>query len=280
MSRPMASDAGFACVMTHFDLGPWAEARGRLAIALADAFDARFIGVAAEQGLSPVYAEGLPNVAGDVADEERRRVSGDIAAAKRTFDVVVGARNDAEWRSALAQPDHFLIEQARAADLVVVGRSASYDQGDPLLGVRPGLVAMECGRPVLIVPPETDRLSARKVVVAWKDTREARRAVHDALPILKRAGEVVVVTASSSLRDESAEDVSNWLNRHGVQSRPSVQTGEMSSIADGILDFAAEIGSDLIVSGAYGHSRTREWFFGGATRDLLESSRACLFMSH
>jgi nucleotide-binding universal stress UspA family protein len=274
------NQAGYASIIAHFDLGPWAEARGKLAMSLADSFGAHFIGVAAEQMLAPVYAEGMANVTLDVADDERHRISGDLAAARKTFDSIVGSRNDVEWRTAAAQPDRFLIEQARAADLVVVGRRATYDEADPSLGVRPGLVAMECGRPVLIVPPEKDHLSARAVVVAWKDTRESRRAVRDALPILKRADQVLVVTASSSLRDESAEDVSDWLRRHGVQSRPSVRSGDIPSTAEELLDVAADIGADLIVSGAYGHSRTREWFFGGATRDLLESSRACLLMSH
>lgn len=273
-------ERGFACVMAHFDLGPWAEARGRLALDLADRHGAHFIGVAAEQILTPIYPGGLPDVSGAAVDEELRRTQGDLAAVKRTFDAVVGTRNDAEWRSGLGQPDRFLIEQARAADLVVVGRWATYDESDPNLGVSPALVAMECGRPTLVVPPEKDFLAACKVVVAWKDTSEARRALRDALPILKRANEVVVATASEALRDESLEDVCAWLARHGVAARPSIRGGEPKQVAEALLDLADEIGADLVVSGAYGHSRMREWFFGGATRDLLETSRACLLMSH
>jgi nucleotide-binding universal stress UspA family protein len=82
------------------------------------------------------------------------------------------------------------------------------------------------------------------------------------------------------LRDESLEDVCGWLARHGVKTRPSIHSDKAASIPDALLDLAGEIGSDLIVSGAYGHSRMREWFFGGATRDLLEISGACLLMSH
>ena len=280
MSAIDNKNPGYASVMAHFDLGPWAEARGRLALTLAEEHGAHFIGVAAEQMMAPIYLEGVPNVAEEVVDEERRRASGDLDAAKRAFEKIVGTRNDVEWRSGFAQPDQFLIEQARAADIVVVGRTATYDERDPNLGVSPGLVAMECGRPILIVPPEKDYLAAHKVVVAWKDTREARRAARDALPILQRANEVIVMTASGSLRDESAEDVCAWLTRHGVKSHPSVHSGDLNSIADELLDLAGDVGADLIVSGAYGHSRMREWFFGGATRDLLETSQACLLMSH
>ncbi|MDR4307273.1 universal stress protein [Chelatococcus sambhunathii] len=280
MSARKPDASGFASIMAHLDLGPWAEARGRLAASLADEFGARLIGVAAEQLIAPIYSDGLPNVAEEVTDEERLRASGDLAAAKRAFEAAAGGRNDVEWRSAFAHPERFLIEQARAADLIVVGRWATYDERDPNLGVSPAAVAMECGRPILVIPPEKDYLAARTIVVAWKDTREARRAVRDALPFLKRAHEVHVVAVTSAPSDEGAEDVCAWLAGHGVNCRPSIRAGETTSIADELSDLSVEMGADLIVSGAYGHSRMREWFFGGATRDLLETSRACLLMSH
>lgn len=265
-------------IMTHFDLGPWGEARGRLAVTLSDAHGARFIGAAAELPLTVV--NDLAYAVEDVIDEERRRSRGDLAVAKKTFDAVVGSRNDVEWRCSLSDPTRFLIEQSRAADLVVVGRRASYDDVDPVMGVWPGALAMEAGRPLLVVPPEKDHLAARKVVVAWKETREARRAVKDALPILQRADEVVVMSATAHLRDESAEDVCAWLTRHGVACRPSLHAGELTSVAGEVLDLVSDVGADLIVSGAYGHSRMREWLLGGVTRDLLETSGVCLFLSH
>lgn len=276
----MTAPSGFACVMAHFDLGPYSESRGRLAISLADRFGAHFIGVAAEETVLPIYSDMATNIGDRIGDKETARVTCDLDAAKAIFDRATGARRDVDWRAAIAEPDRFVIGQARAADLVVIGRRASYDQPDGRMALRPGLVAMECGRPVLVVPPEREHLAAKKVVVAWKDTREARRAAHDALPILRRAEEVVVLSASPQMRDESAEDVAAWLTRHGAPARPEVRSDEMGSIADEIIEAAADIGADLIVSGAYGHSRTREWFFGGATRELLERAEVCLFMSH
>ncbi|WP_020186271.1 universal stress protein [Methylopila sp. 73B] len=272
--------AGFASILVHFDLTPYAEARGRLAAQFAERYGAYFVGAAAEQQLLEVYAEGAVNISASVSDEERARVEGDLRAARRTFDAVVGSRNDAEWRACVTDPERFLIEQARAADLVVVGRRASYDIEDGALGVRPGAIALECGRPILVVPPEKDYLAAHKVVVAWKDTREARRAVRDALPILKKANEVVILAATPALRDAGAEDVAAWLDRHGVRAHASVHSGQLETVANDLMDQADDIGADLIVSGAYGHSRTREWLFGGVTRDLLETSKHCLFMSH
>ncbi|MDR4307258.1 universal stress protein [Chelatococcus sambhunathii] len=274
------TESGLASILVHVDLAPSAVERGRLAMSLADQHGAHLIGVAAEQQLLEIYSDMSVSVSATASEEERERVEKDLGAARRIFDKAVGSRNDVEWRSCVTDPERFLIQQARAADLVVIGRRPSSEAADGGLGVRPGSIALECGRPILVVPAGADFLAAQKVVVAWKDTREARRAVHDALPILKRADEVVVMTAAAASRDGGAEDVSIWLDRHGVRSRVSIHTGDVDHIAENLLGLADDIGADLIVSGAYGHSRTREWFFGGVTRDLLRSPRHCLFMSH
>lgn len=275
MAGTIAGSPSYASVMAHIDLSSSAAARARLAASLADSFGARIIGVAAEQMLMPIVGE-----AGMGADWESRRVAEDLEAAHGTFLKAVGSRNNVEWRACVGAPDAHLVAQARCADIVVVGRRASYDHGDPSLGVSPGYVVMECGRPVLVAPPGVESLSTRAVVVAWKDTREARRAVYDALPLLVRAEEVVVVAATSSFRDAGAEDVAAWLGRHGANSRPLVSASGEASVAEELLDIADDLGAGLVVSGAYGHSRTREWIFGGATRDLLESTPIPLLLSH
>lgn len=183
MTETTPRPTGFATVMAQFDLGPYAEARGRLALDLADRFGARFVGVAAEPALAPSVADFEALGVQASAEEERRFIEQDLAVAKKAFEAVTAGRNDVEWRGGIAIPDRFLIEQSRVADIVVVGRRASYDVHDLRLGVRPGLVAMECGRPVLVVPPEKEALVGKRAVVAWKDTREARRAADpEALP--------------------------------------------------------------------------------------------------
>lgn len=274
MTRPEVSAPRYASVMVHVDLLPYSLQRVALAAGLADRFEARLIGVASRQLIGSA-AEG-----GYVAEADSRRAERDLEAARRSFFDAAGSRNDVQWRAALDAPDRYLPEQARCADIVVVGRQATYDPRDPALGVLPGAVVMECGRPLLIVPPEIDHLSIGTIVVAWKDTREARRAVNDALPLLVQANEVVVVTATSSFTNESVEDVAAWLVRHGANSRPLVSASGRPSVAEEVLDVATDLGAGLIVSGAYGHSRTREWFFGGATRDLLETAPIPLLLSH
>jgi nucleotide-binding universal stress UspA family protein len=121
---------------------------------------------------------------------------------------------------------------------------------------------------------------ARKALVAWKDGREARRAVADAVPFLSRATEVVVATVdpdgSRQSRDGVA-DVVAWLDRHGIKARGEILPGRDEGAR--LAEFAAGLGADLVVSGAYGHSRLREWVLGGVTRSLLDDVRLNRFMS-
>ena len=119
------------------------------------------------------------------------------------------------------------------------------------------------------------------MLVAWKDTREARRAVADALPYLAKAKEVVVATIDTdhdgSIRNSLAE-VAVHLERHGITARTEMLAGEADG--DRLVAFARSVHADLIVSGAYGHSRLREWAFGGVTRTLIEENGIHRLMSY
>jgi nucleotide-binding universal stress UspA family protein len=148
------------------------------------------------------------------------------------------------------------------------------------MGVAAGALLMEVGRPVLVAPPGIERLAAKRVVVAWKDTREARRAVHDALPFLTRADEVLVAVVGPDADREGAEDVAAYLSDHSVAVTTHLLRSPEVSAADEILRFAGREEADLVVMGAYGHSRLREWIFGGATRDVLQTTPVCCLMSH
>jgi nucleotide-binding universal stress UspA family protein len=139
---------------------------------------------------------------------------------------------------------------------------------------------MNAGRPILVVPPQREHLVGDRIVIAWKDTREARRALWDSLPFLKRADTVFVIAVGPSDCKDSASDVSAYLARHGVASRAFVRPAPEKSAAHEIIRVAEDEGADLIVSGAYGHSRAREWIFGGFTRDLLDNIPVCCLFSH
>jgi nucleotide-binding universal stress UspA family protein len=266
-------------IMVSLDLGAAAADRVQLAAGLAERFEATLTGVAAQQVTSMIPIENLDE-AERLFEIEDRRANERLAEARALFEREAGERVRTAWRSALAEPLAYLTEQARAADLVVVGRHGLAD-GDPgLMGVPAGALLMEVGRPVLVAPPGIERLAAKRVVVAWKDTREARRAVQDALPFLTRADEVHVAVVGQRVGQEGSGDVAAYLSCHGVTVTTHLLRSPDISTADEILRFARREEADLVVMGAYGHTRLREWILGGATRDILQTTPVCCLMSH
>jgi nucleotide-binding universal stress UspA family protein len=143
---------------------------------------------------------------------------------------------------------------------------------------------LKTGRPVLIVPPGVETLKADRAVIGWKDTREARRAVRDAVPLLKKAQSVLVAEICETDVREFGErrigDVVSYLARHGVVARPAIKTHPEHPIAAELIRLAQNEGADLIVAGAYGHSRVEERFFGGVTHALLASSPICCLLAN
>jgi nucleotide-binding universal stress UspA family protein len=271
----------YASVMVHVDVDGASNARVGLATALADRFAAQLIGVCAT--MLPAYpAEGAYFVTGEAVEQERRDVMALLARAETAFRATVPFdRADVEWRD-MELPEFYVTSQARAADLLVVGRrNAPFDIACSL---DPGSVVLRAGRPVLVVPPGIEKLSGARIIVAWKDTREARRALHDALPFLQRANAVTVVEIgdkeSERERRHHLEDVARYLARHRVTVAPPIATHPAGSIVEELVRLAHAEEADLIVAGAYGHSRLGEWVFGGVTRDLLASSPLCCLLSH
>ena len=140
------------------------------------------------------------------------------------------------------------------------------------------------GRPTLVVPEEMSSLRADHIVIGWKDTREARRAVWDALPFLQQATRVTIVEACGPADEKTAlerlDDVARYLSHHRIQGGPKVILEQEGSGAKQLIQIAQEERADLLVTGAYGHSRLGEWIFGGTTRELLAASPICCLMSH
>ena len=134
------------------------------------------------------------------------------------------------------------------------------------------------------MPPQAEWLKLNSVVVAWKDTREARRAINDALPLLHKAREVVVVELLEAGADQAAakarvDDVAHWLVRRGI-SASSIATKALIGVTDRLAILAQDEGAGIIVAGAYGHTRFQEWVLGGVTRDLLMQQKCCALLSH
>ena len=259
--------------------------RGMLSVAadLAQRFSAAVMGVCANQlSMHPsILAIGPGEPRSHELDKFRERV----AIVEAEFRSALSMVNNLSWRAEMtAGPaSYYLARQARAADLLLamsesdsrdVSFSSEFEVSD---------LIMRSGRPVLLTPPGATGLKLKRALVCWKDSREARRAVADALLFLKASEKVDVVELASERDIEPAQerlaDVGDWLNRHGVEANcfASPLTGAESAHLAAI---AEDLDADLIVAGAFGHSRLREWAFGGVTRDLLMRSERCTLVSH
>jgi nucleotide-binding universal stress UspA family protein len=271
----------YAALMVHFDDAPGARQRARLAADLAGRFNAALIGIAGHAYLPSFLADGHPAAAGE-NDGERREMTQLLAAFERSFRLLTKQANKVEWRGSMACANDLVPREARAADLVIIGRAR--DPADLFYSLDPGVAILRAGRPVLFVPDELAAVAARRVVVAWKDGREARRAVRDALPFLQEADEVMIVTVCEHGTEEQAQksidDLASYLRRHKVEVRIRAYLHTTQSIAGELLRFVRDENADLIVAGGYGRSRLGEWALGGVTRDLLASSPVCCLFSH
>jgi len=269
----------YAVVLIYVDVDKVSRERIRLAAGLADKFNAKLVGMSAMIVRSPVVAEGVAIAAiteSDIHDVEERL--GAVAKSFRTF----AGREDVEWRQAIEFPDDALPRAARGADLIVIGQSQGL--GNAYCALDSGTAVLTAGRPVLVVPDGIDHLKADHVMIGWKDTREARRALRDALPFCHEAERVTVMEicepgAQAQARD-NLEDVVGYLARHRVKAKALVFPEQGGSAGTRLTSLAKEQGADLLVTGSYGHGRLREWFFGGVTRELIKHSPMCCLMSH
>jgi nucleotide-binding universal stress UspA family protein len=254
----------------------------RVAGDLAERFGARVVGIAASDLRPPMYfAEG--DFAQKLLDEEAAAIERRLSELEAEFRAAVGKRAAAvEWRSARALPVPYMLQHARAADVIVVGARAE-TLVDPSSAPDPSDLVMQAGRPLIVVPSAVQWLDLRSVLIAWKDVREARRAVFDALPILAAAKEVTIaeIPEQDSRRADALShvaDVAAWLRGHGIKANTSVP--EKSGGVTGQLEnIAANVGAGTVIAGAYGHSRFREWVLSGVTRHLATESRRCAFLS-
>jgi nucleotide-binding universal stress UspA family protein len=148
----------------------------------------------------------------------------------------------------------------------------------------PGTVLLTTGRPVLVVPDGVAGNCGQRVLVAWKDTREARHAVQSALPYLRVAKHVSLVEIAEDVLEwaarEQLDDVEKYLLRHGIKVNAKAILNPKGSISDQLRSVAKSEGADLIVAGAYGHTRLGEWVFGGLTHGLLRDSEICCLLSN
>ena len=259
---------------------PGAEAATRLRVAadLARRLDATLLGV----GLETVQGIGIgdPFMDGDWMADLEALTQEDLKRSEAQFRSQTEGLQT-EWLALKAIPVPAMARLSRRVDLIVAGgapldsASGSADTAE---------LVMRCGRPVLVAPPRGGKLRAEAVVVAWKDTRESRRAVADALPFLKAAEAVSVVEVCDHDARAEAElhtfEVVQYLRRHGVTAHGKAIIAPPDRVATELNIVAQAIDADLIVAGAYGHTRLGEWLFGGVTRGLLHEPERFALLSH
>ncbi len=178
------------------------------------------------------------------------------------------------------------VRRAHSTDLLVVGQYNAEAKSNPSMGDLIGDLLMDSGRPLLILP-YAGKFEAvgKNVLVAWNDSAQSTRAVHDALPLIAPDAKVTVLSVQRPRRAEDealpGAEIAEHLARHGfaVSAARTVSDGSLSD-ADALLGYASDNGADLLVMGGYGHSRRREIVFGGVTRSLLDHMTLPVLMSH
>jgi nucleotide-binding universal stress UspA family protein len=284
------------------------KVRFELALNLAQANKAHLTAVYAlpelhAVGVPPALPGLPPTVLGPVSPDGAGVIGGEpIATAGSAGQVVPAAERadaierrfreelpvreiDGEWRMLGRVEMAELVELAKAVDLVVLGQYPA-DDADGGTWLRPDDLLIDIGRPVLVVPyAGVFGEVGRRVLIAWDGTREANRALHDALPLMGNAEEVTVVHIGRRETDLDADrraldQIARHLARHGIAARPEESPRGDIPVPDILLSRAADLGADMIVAGAYHHSHLRESLLGGVSRGLLEHMTVPVLMSH
>ncbi len=259
-----------------------------LAAQLAARFDAHLTGLFVGPGM-PIYPEPAAFILPEMIDAHEAYFKERADRARKAFDDIV-AKNGlrGEYREVKAVSPMIaptVIEHGRMADLVVIGQlDHDNPKGHELDFV--DQVVMEAGRPVLVVPyAGRFKTIGARVVVGWNGTREAARAVFDAVPLLRQASEVWLCWADPQKQADQAGDlpgaeIATALARQDVKATAyALPSGDIKT-GDALLNCAADRDADLIVIGAYGHSRMREYIFGGVTQAFIDHMTVPVLMSN
>jgi nucleotide-binding universal stress UspA family protein len=238
---------------------------------------------------SAIAEMGGPVVPEDLLGAFEAEAKGLIWRAHRHFSEFCKRRNvsqseapsgshglSAVWQGIPDESGHELLTWARFHDLTVMARH--HDVGAL------GAFILKAGRPVLLAPQPAPENFAPTIVIAWKDRPESARAVMAAMPLLAKADQIIAVCVEDGLGKAatiaSAERLARQLRWHGLNLRTHYLPDPDEDVADAIVKFAQDSKADLIVSGAYGHSRLSEFVLGGVTRDLLKECPLPLFLFH
>lgn len=272
-------------ILVHLDSSPSCPARIDVAISFARAFGARLTGLYVV-GLAPMHQYAEADLGPELVEAHDKYMREASHEAERLFtERTRHAGVAAEWRQVEGALPDLVMLHARFADLVIAGQR-NPERLDP--GTAPELpeeLVLDVGRPVIIVPHTgTFPTAGEKIMILWKTSRGAARAVNDALPFLARAKEVCVVAINpeagiSGQGDNPAADVVTHLSRHGITATARIAKAERGTMGKTMRDIAADFGADMIVMGAFGRARWREMILGGMTCNMLATMPLPILMS-
>ncbi len=274
----------YKTILVQVDSDKRCAVRVDIAIRLARQHDAHLVALHA---IAPFEPPGyvMAEMGSSLLDTQKRAAEAAMARAESEFTAQASAAgySNIEWRRAIDDPVEAMTLHARYADLVVIGQT---DNADVSLVAAdfPERLVLAAGRPVLVLPSAGRFPSmGTRILVAWDASREATRAVTDAIPMLRLANTVHVMTVNPKHSEHgrvAGADIGLFLARHGVRVEIKTDHGAEIDVGNELLSRAADLDVDLIVMGCYGHSRLKEWILGGATRTILESMTAPILMSH
>jgi nucleotide-binding universal stress UspA family protein len=277
-------------ILVHLDTTARNVTRLEAAARLAARHDAHLVGmhVIDIPSVNYFYGAAMPFVPANPEEiverirAEARQAAAPVEAAFR--DCLNRNGLQGEWRIVEGSPPAMVALHARYADVCVVGQPNPYEPQDA--DAVTVTTVMTSGRPVLAIPFAGDfPVIGERVLVAWNASREAARAVNDALPLLTGAKQVTVLAINPQRGvgghgDVPAADIALHLARHGLKAEAAHTVAKDISDGEALLSYAADVGADLIIAGAYGHSRARELVFGGVTRTLIAEMTAPVLLSH
>ena len=276
----------YKTILLHLDGGPRDEKALDIALNVASAEQAHLVALRVIHPFYPALGAFGDAASGVIADMQRDYLDEAEAAAsslRKTAEQRAGqAGIPLEWRQEEGPADDIVPLQARYADLTITSQIDPDSVDAPRKRGLPIQLVMESGRPMLVVPYAGNfDTMGKHILVAWNGGREATRAINDAMPFLRRAELVSVLSINPRQADHIAGfDISKLIARHGVKAEAVRTVSGDVSVGDLLLSEAADLNADMIVMGAYGHSRLREKAFGGVTQNILKEMTAPVLMSN
>ncbi len=277
----------YKTILVHADQSQHAAERIRVAVALALADDAHLVGAALSGISSALHQADTLDLSGTLLaqriDAQLEQARGALTQFEQTAKAA-GLRSY-EARLLNDDPQGGLSLQARYSDLVVLSQTDFNEGRTRIIPDLPEYVVLNSARPVLIVPHAGTFASVgKRVLVAWDGSMESTRALTNALPLLRRADNVALALFNPGKREgvhgeSPGSDIALVLARHGVKVEVLPQHTDID-VGNALLSLAADLDSDLIVMGGYGHSRFREMLLGGVTKTVLQTMTVPVLMSH